>query len=55
MEDDYSDIYKINDKQEIFDFWSKQIPFCRYCDVEHRQYGLEWEQSNQLKEEWIYE
>ena len=55
VEDDYLDIYKINDKQEIFDFLSKPIPFCRYCDVEHRQYGLEWERSKQLKEEWIVE
>lgn len=52
---DYLDIYTINNQQEIFEFLSKPIPFCRYCDVEHRQYGLTWERSKQKKEEWLVE
>ena len=55
VEEDYLDIYKVTDKHEILRFLSKPIPFCRFCDVEHRRYGLEWERSKQLKEEWLSE
>lgn len=53
VEEDYLDIYKVTDKHEILKFLSRPIPFCRFCDVEHRQYGLEWERSKQIKEEWL--
>jgi len=50
---DYIDIYQINEKTEILTFLSKPVSFCRYCDVEKRQYGLEWERSKYVKEEWV--
>ena len=50
---DYIDIYKVNSIEEILDFFSHPVPFCSYCDVNGRKYGLKWEKSNQEISEWI--
>lgn len=34
-EKDYIDIYEVKDKEEIFDFLTKPIPACRYCDLDN--------------------
>lgn len=49
---DYLDIYKIKNVDEIFDFLSKPIPFCRYCMTDKRSFGHPWERSKQQMSEW---
>lgn len=52
---DSIDIYKAETIGEITDFLAKPIPFCRYCNVAGREYGLEWEQSKKNISEWVKE
>ena len=47
------DIYDVQSKEDILNFLSKPIPFCRYCAVERRTYDNLWEYSKQKIEEWI--
>jgi hypothetical protein len=51
--DDYIDIYKAKDGQEIMTFLSKPIPFCRYCDVKRRTYDNPWSTTKRKIDEWI--
>lgn len=51
-EKDYIDIYETNNKHNIFRFLSKPIPFCRYCNVDKRKFGFEWEVSKKSVNEW---
>ena len=51
-ESDYIDIYKVSSIQEILDFLKNPVPFCRFCNVEKRKYGLLWQQSKCEKNEW---
>lgn len=51
-EHDSIDIYKAKDAKEIFEFLSRPVPCCRYCDIFHNEYGIKWEQTNGKKEEW---
>ncbi|GHV83917.1 hypothetical protein AGMMS50212_12570 [Spirochaetia bacterium] len=51
-EKDYIDIYKAKDKQEIFDFLCRPIPFCRYCNIKKTKLGLNWAVSKQQIGEW---
>ena len=50
---DSIDIYHAKNAEEVFEFLSKPVPCCRYCDIFHNEYGLKWEQSRLNKEEWI--
>ncbi|GHT18404.1 hypothetical protein AGMMS4957_00660 [Bacteroidia bacterium] len=50
-EQDYLDIYKVKNQQEIFDFLCKPMPFCRYCNVENQE-SLEWGVSKREISEW---
>ena len=52
-DEDYIDIYKVKDKDQIFDFLSKPVPFCRYCNPDVKDYSLEWEPTNKKIDEWI--
>ena len=49
---DSIDIYKAQSAQEIFAFLSKQIPFCRYCYVDKRSFGIPWKRSHKDIKEW---
>lgn len=51
-EKDGVNIYEAKSKDEILDFLSKPIPFCRYCNVKRRTYDNRWEQSRLEIEEW---
>lgn len=51
-QDDYIDIYKTDNKEEILNFLSKPIPFCRYCKVCDRTYDKEWGLSAKDIHEW---
>lgn len=52
-EEDYVDIYKISSAQEIFDKLCKPKPFCRFCNIERRKYGMKWEKTSLSPEEWM--
>lgn len=49
---DYIDIYKAKDKEEIFEFLTNPIPFCRYCNPDEKDYSLKWEKSEKDIREW---
>lgn len=52
-ENDYIDIYKAKDIDEILAFLSKPMPFCRYCNVENTGFGLKWGLSKKEISEWV--
>lgn len=52
-ERDGIDIHKAQNIDEILEFLSKPIPFCRYCNVNGRTFGHEWGVSKKEIEEWI--
>lgn len=49
---DSIDIYKAQSAQEIFEFLSKPIPFCKFCYVEKRSFGHPWQRSKKDIKEW---
>lgn len=49
---DFIDIYKVKNIEEIFEFFSKPHPFCKYCNMDSMEY-VEWTQSKKIIEEWI--
>jgi MoaA/NifB/PqqE/SkfB family radical SAM enzyme len=49
----YLDIYKVADKQEVFEFFDKPADFCRYCDFRKSKMGIKWSVSNYEKQEWV--
>ncbi len=48
---DYIDIYEIGDIREIFDFFSRPLPFCKYCKTRETQI-IQWGVSKKNIEEW---
>lgn len=51
--EDGIDIYSAESYEDIAEFVTKRTPFCRYCDVRHRQFGIEWKQSTHSLEEYV--
>lgn len=49
---DTLDIYKVKDAQEIYDFLSNAIPFCRYCTCSTIT-DVPWEKSQRDIREWV--
>jgi hypothetical protein len=49
---DSINIYKAQSAQEIFEFLSNPIPFCRYCYVDQRTFGIPWKRSSKDIKEW---
>jgi MoaA/NifB/PqqE/SkfB family radical SAM enzyme len=52
-EDDYIDIYKAKDINEILRFLCSPPPFCRYCGIDHRRRGIKWSVSRKELSEWV--
>jgi len=50
LETDFIDIYKAKDIDEILEFISRPVPFCRYCTLKYLP--VEWEQSKKDISEW---
>lgn len=50
---DYINIHKVRNYQEVLQFLAKPIPFCKYCDVKNRKYGITWKTSTKGIEEYI--
>ena len=51
-ERDGIDIHKAQNIDDILEFLSKPIPFCRYCNVNGRTFGHPWCVSKKEIEEW---
>ena len=51
--DDYIDIYKAKNRDEIFEFLNKPIPFCRYCDIRNTRHGIKWGITKKEMSEWV--
>lgn len=52
-EEDYIDIYKAKNGQEIIDFYKKVIPFCKHCDIRNQKENLPFEISKKEVSEWV--
>lgn len=50
---DYVDIYKISDINEIFEFLTRPLAFCRYCNIQGENSGYAWASSKKEISEWI--
>jgi len=52
-ENDYIDIYAVENLEKIFDFLHTPVPFCRYCNTKEPVYGMNWEKSKKEISEWV--
>ena len=50
---DYIDIYSVENKEDIYNFLCKPIPFCRYCKIKKWEVGIPWGISKKEINEWI--
>lgn len=50
--DDYVNIYEYDNIDEILEKLCNPKPFCRYCNIEGRRYGIKWKKTDYDKEEW---
>jgi hypothetical protein len=46
------DIHQAKSYEEIAEFITRRVPFCDYCDIEHR-HTLNWSRSNRQMEEYV--
>lgn len=49
---DFIDIHEAKSAWEIMEFLARPIPFCRYCDVEHRTFDHPWGTTKKDIREW---
>ena len=49
---DYADIYKCKSIDEVLEILCSPKPFCRYCNIEDRKYGVSWERTKMEIAEW---
>lgn len=49
---DYVDIHKVDSIAEIFKYLQNPTPFCRFCNIDRRKYGVRWALSQKKIEEW---
>ena len=54
-DDDYVDIYSIENAHDMFEKLCNPKPFCRFCNIEKRRYGVRWEKSKISPNEWLGE
>jgi hypothetical protein len=52
LEDDYIDIYKVNNIDEILNKLTEPAPFCRYCKAEKTTWNNVWKLSTKSIEEY---
>lgn len=53
LEGDYLDIYKVSSWEEVAEFSSKWVPFCRYCDLKKWGHYSKWKPSTKKLEEYF--
>lgn len=51
--DDFIDIYKAKNIEEIYAFLSRPMPFCRYCKIRAWEVGIAWGVSKREMAEWF--
>lgn len=51
-EQDSIDIYQAMNSDEVLEFLSKPIPFCRYCNLSKNRVAREWSHSTKRIDEW---
>jgi hypothetical protein len=51
--EDYIDIYKAKNMDEIFAFLCKPAPFCRFCNIKGKVPDLKWGISKKDITEWV--
>lgn len=51
-EEDGIDIYSVNSKKNLFEYLSRPMPICRYCNIKKRTFEHLWEQSKGKMQEW---
>jgi hypothetical protein len=51
--EDYLCINAVNSKEDILKFLCVPKPFCRYCNVSKRSFGIPWEKSKKIMNEWL--
>ncbi|WP_444644000.1 hypothetical protein ACRQU7_04345 [Caproiciproducens sp. R1] len=51
-DNDFIDIYKAKDKNEIYEQLARPTAFCRYCKVDSTSYGHPWRTSECNIHEW---
>ncbi len=44
--------FKSTKKKNIINYFSELVPFCKYCDIEHREYDIKWDISKKDISEW---
>jgi len=49
---DFLDIHHVETMPELLEFIGRPKPFCRYCDIRNRSFGLKWERTKQDMKEW---
>lgn len=52
LPDNGIDIYIANNIEDILMFLSRPVPFCKYCDFDHRREDIPWGLSNKELDEW---
>lgn len=50
--DDYIDIYEIDNVNNLLEKLCSPKPFCRFCNIERRKYGVKWARSKGEINEW---
>lgn len=51
-QEDSIDIWEAQSLEEIMDFVSRPVPFCRFCNIRSRQGGQKWKMGKQEISEW---
>ncbi|WP_196812509.1 radical SAM protein [Butyrivibrio sp. XPD2002] len=51
--DDYIDIYKVDDPDEILSALASEVPFCKYCNNLGYKTGIPWGITNGKISEWL--
>jgi len=50
---DYFNLNSAKNFDQILDFLRKPIPFCRYCSIHKKVYGIQWKKSEKQLSEWV--
>lgn len=51
-DEDYVDIYEVQNADEMFSKLCNPKPFCRFCNIDNRKYGVKWERTSRNIFEW---
>jgi MoaA/NifB/PqqE/SkfB family radical SAM enzyme len=51
-DEDFVNIYSIDDSNKLSRFLSQPVPFCRHCDMKNAEFGKKWTASKKNKTEW---